>query len=242
MEFNDQSRLHRFLATWLIRLKFIKQIPADLDLVNQDLASELPISFAISIPGGSGDLTLTDVQVSIDEVTNTILADLLCDFVVTVAGTIIYQAYIQIILEGNVTYDQETKIIKPVNVRVRSTELIATKRSMIKDTRSLIVDRLPEPIKTVFISSFITTDAILKTIGVNELVKYLSLYLSGSKQRILDYHHVDIENTILNYIETGHLTYQLDESIFEEQLFADYGQEIAVNNGQLLYIFHPSQS
>lgn len=239
MEFNEQSRLHRLLAKWLIRFKFIKRSPYDLSEINQEISTHLPVSFTINIPSGSGELTLTETKLNVDATTDTITADAFCHFKVTVANTNIYNAYISLILEGRLDYAKNEKIISPADVSVRSTKLISDERSMIKDTRTLIIDLLPEPIKTVFISSFVMSDAILRTIGISELTKYLSLYLSGSKQRILDYHHEEIESLILDYLYSDDFKYPLDESVFEEQLFAQYGQDIQVQEGQLFFIFHP---
>ena len=237
MEFNDQSRFHRFLAKWLIRWKFIKRSPLELALVNQEIKDLLPSSFMINIPSGNGELSLNDAVLTINE--DIIVADALCHFKVTVANNNIYNAYIRVTLDGKITYDIDTKVISPSNVRVVSTKLISDKRSMIKDTRTLIIDLLPEPIKTVFISSFVMSDSILKTIGVSELLKYLSLYLSGSKQRVLDYHHQEIENLILGYINSDVFNHELDRTDFEQQLFAEYGQEITIQDGQIFFVFHP---
>ncbi|MBT8448427.1 MAG: hypothetical protein KJO69_01995 [Gammaproteobacteria bacterium] len=237
MELNDQSRLHRFLAKSLIRWKFIKRSPLELDLVNQEIRDLLPSSFMINIPSGAGELTLDDAVLSIDD--DIIVAEALCHFKVTVANNNIYNAYIRLTLDGKIVYDLDSKVISPSNVRVVSTKLISDKRSMIKDTRTLIIDLLPEPIKTVFISSFVMSDSILKTIGVSELLKYLSLYLSGSKQRVLDYHHQEIENLILGYLNSDVFNHQLDSTDFQQQLFAEYGQEITIQDGQIFFVFHP---
>lgn len=237
MEFNDQSKLHRFLAKWFIRLKILKRSPFDFSDVNPEINTLLPTSFMIIIPGGSGELTIDEAKLNVD--TETIVAEVLCHLKVIVARNTIYNAYIRLTLDGKLDYSKTDKIISPKDVRVLSTQLISDDRSMIKDTRKLIIDLLPEPIKTLFISTLVMSDSIVKTIGINEMAKYLSLYLSGSKQRILDYHHEEIETKIVDYLNSEAFNYELDDTIFEEQLFAQFGEEVIIEDGQVFFVFHP---
>lgn len=238
MELNTESKFHRLVAKWLIRFKRIKQVPVDINIANELVAPELPVSFAISIPSGTGDLEVQDVRFHLDEHKDVITADILCHFTVSVAGTAIYKTYLHLVLDGGLAYSREEKTITPTEVKVRTLQLIENKSSMIKDTRELLISYLPEQLKTLFISSFVMTDAILKRVGINDLTKYLTLYLSGSKQRILDYHHQEIENTIIHYVDSGTFSYLMDETVFEEQLFAEYGQDVVISDGHIYFIFH----
>jgi len=72
----------------------------------------------------------------------------------------------------------------------------------------------------------------------NELINYLELFSSGSKQQVLDYHKKDIAQLVLAKVEQQDWRYLLDESDFEEQLFAEFGQEVAVENEHLVFKFH----
>ena len=113
---------------------------------------------------------------------------------------------------------------------------------MIKDTPKTLASFLPEPFKTMFVTTMVTTGIVMDSFGKSELFRYLSLYLTGNMQRVLDFHHNDIEKIIINYAKSESFSYQLDESDFEEQLFAELGEQLTVENEQLMFIFHPSKS
>ena len=239
MQNKIQSKFQHFVARMLVRFKLIKKVPVDIEDVNQLISPQLPVSFEITIPGGDGELTILDVELSLDKNRDLISAQILCNFSVKVNRTIIYNTHLQLALDANLDYSKTSKTISPVDIKKKSLQLISDKYSVIKDTKTLITGFLPEPLKTVFATTLATTGLFLETMGISDMVKYLSLYLTGSKQRILNYHHLEIENKIISFAESGSLSYQLDESDFDEQLFAEYGEQVTIKNGQLLFIFHP---
>ena len=54
---------------------------------------------------------------------------------------------------------------------------------------------------------------------------------------VIDYHRADIENKVIDLTKDNALSYQMDESVFEEKLFADFGEKIIVEDGQLFFVF-----
>lgn len=239
MQYNPQSGWQRFLAKLLIRFGYIKNVPVDIDRINEQITQHLPVAFDIAIPGGDGELTILETDLSLDNQSNSITAVILCNFNVKIKNTTIYNSHLQVTLDTELVYCATSKTISPSNVKIHSMKLISDKYSVIKDTRQLIAGLLPEPMKTVFITTMLTTNLVMDNLGMNNMIKYLSLYLTGSKQRILDFHHQEIETKVIDFTESEDCSYLLDQTHFEERLFAEFGQQIQIKQGQLLFIFHP---
>jgi hypothetical protein len=71
----------------------------------------------------------------------------------------------------------------------------------------------------------------------SEANSYLQMYLSGSKQKILDYHKPQIENIIVELAASEDMQYSLDTNDFEENLFIQYGKEVVVEERHLRFKF-----
>jgi hypothetical protein len=71
----------------------------------------------------------------------------------------------------------------------------------------------------------------------SEVNNYLKMYLSGSKQKVLDYHKPQIENIIVKLAASEDMQYSLSENNFEEGLFIQYGKEVVVEQGHLRFKF-----
>jgi len=237
-----KSNFQYFIATFLVRWKFIRESSIEINEINQLISPQLPVSFEMVIPGGEGKLIILDVEIAPAESGDCITAQILCNFSVNINKNRIYNTHLHLELQAKSDYCKINKTISPSGIQVTAMQLIADQYSMIKDTRKLIATFLPEPMKTVFLTTLLTTGKLLETLGKNDIVKYLSLYLTGNKQRILDFHHKDIENNIINFAKSGSLSYQLDETDLDEKLFLNFGHQVQVVNEQLLFIFHPGQA
>lgn len=239
MKYQIKSGFQYFIAKMLVRFKLIKNVPMEIEEINQIFLPQMPVSFEIPIPGGEGELSLLNVECSLNNSSDLITANLLCNFSVKINKTAIYNSHLMLILNSKIDYCRINKTISPIDLKIGSLELISDKYSMIKDTKKLITGFLPEPIKTIFNTTMLTTGVLLETVGVNEMVKYLTLYLTGSKQRILDYHQLDIENRIIKFAKSEAFAYHLDETDYDEQLFAELGEQVIIKDQQLLFVFHP---
>lgn len=71
----------------------------------------------------------------------------------------------------------------------------------------------------------------------DEAMAYLQLYLSGSKQRVLDYHKPQLEALITTLAEENYLEYPLDKSDWQELLFFYYGKTVAIEEQELRFKF-----
>jgi hypothetical protein len=82
-----------------------------------------------------------------------------------------------------------------------------------------------------------TAFSIMTGTTASEANSYLQVYLSGSKQKVLDYHKPQIESTIVALAAGGGMQYSLDVNDFEEGLFIQYGKKVVVEQGHLRFKF-----
>lgn len=76
------------------------------------------------------------------------------------------------------------------------------------------------------------------TVGTSDqAVEYLKLYLSGSKQAVLDFHKPQIEKAILDKMATLPLHHIMREDQWREVLFARYGKTVRVEPSSLRFYF-----
>jgi len=235
---SPKNRWQQFLAKLLVRFKWVKKAPVEIDEINQLVNQQLPVVYDLATPGGRGELSILEMTITIPSRGNCLQAELLCNFSASVKQTVIYNTHLQLTLDAQPDYCQENKMIGVSNVRITALNLISDQYSLIKDTRTLMSSLLPEPFKSIFNITLSSTQVMLKNKTVNGIVKYLSLYSSGSKQRVIDYHRADIEQQIIQATQNSKVKYRLDESVFEEKLFAEYGQKITIEDGRVYFIFH----
>ncbi|MCP4273872.1 MAG: hypothetical protein GY781_18270 [Gammaproteobacteria bacterium] len=240
MQYNIQSNFQYFVAKMLVRLKFISRVPMGFSAINEIVSPQLPMSFDIPVSGGKGELALLEVELSPGEPNGTILVKIIANFSVSMGKTQIYNSHLQLKLLTKPDYNKAKKTLAAADIKMISMELISDRYSMIKDTPKTLASLLPEPFKSMFVTTLVTTGLVMDTFGKSDLSRYLSLYLTGNMQRILDYHHNDIENIIINYAKSESFSYQLDETDFEEKFFAEFGEQVSVENKQLMFHFHPS--
>ena len=65
--------------------------------------------------------------------------------------------------------------------------------------------------------------------------EYLKLYLSGSKQAILDYHKPQIDNAITRQLTQDDLSHRMRDTQWREVLFARLGKNVRVEDNVLRF-------
>ena len=233
-----KQRLKHAVTRWLVKLRYIKQDSFTAAELNEMLATNLPHHFDVQTPGGEGVLTILEVALSMPETTEQMHAELLCSLDVDSGSRRIYQAHLKMTLKALPFYCHETSAVRLREVQLGELVLIDDDYSLLQNTSDLITGLIPQPFKSLVKTTLGTTLGIVDTATQGDLTNYLSLYLSGSKQKIIDYHRPDIEQELLLMAESGELAYHMDDDVFEEKLFADLGKEVLVENGQLVFRFH----
>jgi len=223
----------------LIRFKQIRRVQVEIEDINKIVNQPLPEVIELTIPGGTGKLSILQATLEPAESGERLHVEILCNFSVKVKQSIIYNTHLQLTVELLPSYIPEHKTIATREVKVTGLHLISDQYSMIKDTSSLLGSLMPSALKTIVSATLFSTRAVLGSKTVNAVSQYLSLYLTGSKQKIIDYHRVDIEEKVTQVFQSDAIAYRLDDAVFEERIFAQYGQQIIVENGRLYFVFHP---
>jgi len=222
----------------MIRFKRIRQVKYTSDELNEMLATNFPHTMAMSLPGSQGLLTLLNAELSMPANDNQLHIQMFCGFTVCVAGKDIYRAHLLVV--GTVTpyYIAEQRAIHLKNLQLSELRLVKDDYAFIGSSAELATLFMPNAFKYLLMSSVHIGLSLLKGIVPNELMTYLTLYSNGSKQGVLDYHKPEIERMLIAEVEQEAWCYQLNEQDFEEQIFAELGQEIAVEQGFLVFKFH----
>jgi len=237
-----KTRLQQFITRLLVRFKQVKRAPVDIEEINLLVNEPLPEVFELATPGGEGELSILGVTISIEACSENpekecLHAEILCNFSVKVKQSIIYNTHLMLMLETQPNYCVESKTIGIIEPKITELQLISDKYSLIKDTSSLMGGLIPKSLKPILDVTLFSTKAILNTKTVSNVTKYLSIYTAGSKQKVIDYHRADIENRIIQLTQNNAMSYQMNDTVFEEKLFADFGVEIVIDDGKLFFVF-----
>jgi len=235
-----KHKLNQFLAKLLIRSKMIKEARYNAADLNDMLATNFPQTMQLPLPGSEGKLVLLNAELSMPLAQEQLHIQLYCSFSVKVANHDIYRAHL--LISGTVTpyYAAEEKVLRLKNMQLSELRLVKDDYAFIDSSTDLATLFMPKSFKYLLKSTVNTTFSLLKGFVPTELLNYLTLYSSGSKQKVLDFHQADIERLIFEEVEQEDWCYPLDETDFEEQLFAEFGQLVVVENGFLVFKFHLS--
>jgi len=225
------------IARLAIRFGILKRKAMHIEQINQLVNNKLPFDFEIPTPGGHSILSFLEISVTVDDSRNCLLAELLCNFQVDVKKKIIYNTHLQINVELGLRFFKETQSIGAEEVSVTEINLISDKYSVMKDTSSLLSGLVPNAVRSLVNLTLTSTSAILNSKRLSNAAQYLLLYSSGSKQMVIDYHKPTIENKVRQILDSPDNRYQLDATDFEEQLFAQLGKKVTIENGKIYFVF-----
>lgn len=236
-----QRYLLRLFAKLAIRFKWIKQEVYTADELNELLATNFPQTIPLDLSTSDGELILLNAELSMPLAQDQLHIQLYSGFRLMVAGQDIYRAHI--VVTGTVTpyYVVDEKSIRIKDMRISDIRLVNDDYAFISSTTDIVTLFMPKAFKYLLLGTVQLTLSVLKGIVPAYLLNYLMLFTHGSKQKVLDYHRADIERLVLKEVEQEDWQYILDETDFEQQLFAELGQEIVVENGQLVFKFYPDE-
>jgi hypothetical protein len=225
------------LARWLIRFKKLQHAEYTSDELTALIATHLPMTFPVSVPKGEGSFTLLSAEISMPHNKRIIVAEVLSSFDVVYLGNPIYRAHIVIHIEAAPHYVADSKLVALKDAIISDIKLLQDEYSFLKDTRDIINLFIPSPFMSMFTGTMKTALTLMTGTSPADANAYLQLYLSGSKQRILDYHKPQLEKIVTDLAASDEMHYQLDESNWEELLFAKLGKEVVVEEGKLRFKF-----
>lgn len=236
---NDSLRLYckKLIATWMIRLGKLRYVAYQPDELNIMLSEHFPSQFLIDVPVGKGTLSILEGEVSIEQQDDDIEVQLFCSLDIEAVATPLYRAHILIRLTALPRYHKQTKSVYVDKLGLADIRLINDEYALLNDSRNLLDLVLPKRVQDLLAGTFKSALGIV-TAGSSDLASdYLHLYLSGSKQRVLDYHKPQIEELIASLKHDPEYRYQLDPADWQEALFCQYGQQVSVEQGELRFKF-----
>ncbi|MFT5923723.1 MAG: hypothetical protein ACI9LE_000709 [Paraglaciecola sp.] len=232
-----KTSLRRLFARYLIHFKRLTHVDYSVDDISQLIQPHLPLSFPISVPRGEGHFTLSKVNISMPINATFIQAEVLGGIEVTYLANPIYRAHVMLVVQAMPLYDRNTKNVLLTAIRITGIHMLNDEYSILKDTSSLINQFVPSPLLSMMTGTMKTAFNIMTGTTTSEANSYLQMYLSGSKQKVLDYHKPQIENIIVELAASEDMQYSLDIDDFEEGLFIQYGKEVVVENSHLRFKF-----
>lgn len=234
----DKEKLEQRIARWLIKFRRVKSVSMTADEINELLSENLPETFEIPVPGCKGELIIQSAQVRMPALSDHFQVTLHCALHVESMGNPIYRAHVNISGSAWPAYDHANKRIYLNNIKVQEIKLIQDEYALLRDTKHIMSMFVPGPIRSVLGATLKTTLNVLSAATLRDTRSYLSIYVSGNKQKVLDYHKPELEKVVKQINDDGDLSYELDETIFEEQLFAEFGKDVRVKDSELQFIFH----
>lgn len=229
-----------FLARCLIRFKRLTHVDYTVDEINQLIQPyfrHLPLRLPISVPRGDGCFTLSKVNISIPLNSDHIQAEVLGSIEITYLANPIYRAHVVLVVKAIPKYDYITKNVLLTDISITDINMLNDEYSILKDTSSLINLFVPSPVLSMVTGTMKTAFSIMTGTTASEASRYLQLYLSGSKQKVLNYHKPQIEDIIVTLAASEDMQYSLNINNFEENLFIQYGNEITVEHGNVRFNF-----
>lgn len=232
-------RLKLRLLTARILIKLGKLTHADYSSAELKMAVDkhLPETFQIDVPVSKGELTLLDAQINMPKDQASIDVHLFGSLFIGHSAKPIYRAHVTIHLQAYPIYEVEKNTVKLDKMLVNEVQLVNDEYAIVEDSRELLGLLFPVPFQNLLTGTVKSAIGLLTAGGSDLAVDYIKLYLSGSKQRILDYHRPQIEALVSDFAQSEELQYQLNPSEFEEHLFCLYGKEVVVEDGRLRFKF-----
>ena len=225
------------LAKYVIRFKRLTHVDYSVEDISKLVEPYLPHSFPISVPEGVGLFTLSKVNISMPSNANYIQGEVLGSIKITYLGNPIYRAHVILVVQAKPHFEHSTKNVLLTDVRITDIYMVNDEYSILKDTSSLIKQFVPSPVLSIVTGTMKTALNIMTGNIASEVNSYLQMYLSGSKQKVLDYHKPQIENIMVKLAASEDMQYSLSTDDFEEGLFIQYGKEVVVEQGNLRFKF-----
>ena len=231
-----QEKLRKSFVRLMIRLKRIKHVVYTEAELNDLLKDQFPISFDVDIPASDGKFSITGGTLRMPSNAEHFSIELKGQLNIESMGTPLYRAHLLIYLLAVPGYNKETKVVYIENVTVKSIQLVKDEYGLINDGRALLKTLVPSPV-SMMMSGTLKTMNLFSGNNLSDFTQYLKLYISGNKQRVLDYHTPDIEERVKGYAMSDDLTYVMDPNEWDQALFIELGERVVIKDGELRFVF-----
>lgn len=194
-----------------------------------------PYSFTFDIPMGTGTVTVLEGNITLDSESNRIGLQCLAALNIVVATTTIYRAHIVFTVSASPYYDKNMSTLYLTGVATDSVTLVNDDYALIKDTQFLMSRLFPKSVNSLLGGSLKSALSLFSAGTSDMAADYLKVYLSGSKQAVLDYHIPLINNAIKKQIKQEDLSHTMRNDHWREVLFSKAGQNVRVEDDVLRF-------
>jgi len=224
-----------FFAQWLVKLGRLTHDDFTKSELHNLIKNSFPYVFTFEIPVGTGTVTVLEGNLILDDERNRIGLQCLAALNIEIAATTIYRAHVVFTLSATPYYDKNMSTLYLVDLKTDNVTLVNDDYALIKDTQFLLTRFFPKNVNNL-LGRPLKTAFSLFSAGTSDIAAdYLQLYLSGSKQKVLDYHTPQIDSAIKKQITQETLSHTMRNDHWREVLFAKLGQNVRVEENVLRF-------
>ena len=233
LSFKDKCKV--YLAQWLVKWGKLTHDDFTKSELHDLVKGSFPYSFTFDIPMGTGTVTVLEGNITLDSESNRIGLQCLAALNIVVATTTIYRAHVVFTVSASPYYDKNMSTLYLTGVATDSVTLVNDDYALIKDTQFLMSRLFPKSVNSLLGGSLKSALSMFSA-GTSDLAAdYLKVYLSGSKQAVLDYHIPHINNAIKKQIKQEDLSHTMRHDHWREVLFSKAGQNVRVEDDVLRF-------
>ena len=222
-----REKLQILFVKLMIRFKRLKHVVYTEAELNDLLRQQFPVQFPVNIPASDGEFSITGGSLRMPYDAEHFKIELKGQLKVDSMGTPLYRAHLYIHLLAIPAYNKETKVVSIDSITIKEIVLIKDEYGLINDGQSILKQLIPSPV-TAMMGGTLKAMNLLSGNNMSDLTQYLKLYISGNKQRVLDYHTPEIEQRVREYASSQDLTYEMDPSEWDQALFIELGEKVAI--------------
>ncbi|MEC9430656.1 MAG: DUF1439 domain-containing protein [Pseudomonadota bacterium] len=233
LSFKDKCKV--YLAQWLVKWGKLTHDDFTKSELHDLVKGSFPYSFTFDIPMGTGTVTVLEGNITLDSESNRIGLQCLAALNIVVATTTIYRAHVVFTVSASPYYDKNMSTLYLTDVTTDSVTLVNDDYALIKDTQFLMSRLFPKSVNSLLGGSLKSALSMFSA-GTSDLAAdYLKVYLSGSKQAVLDYHIPLINTAIKKQIKQEDLSHTMRHDHWREVLFSKAGQNVRVEDDVLRF-------
>ena len=230
---NDRIKL--FIAQWMVKLGRLTHddfTKAELQALLEDI---FPYMFSLDIPVGTGTVNVLEGNITFDNENNRIGIQCLASLKIEIAKTTVYRAHFIIALSATPHYDVATQTLYLTELSTDAITLVNDDYALLRDAQFVLTKLFPKPVNTLF-SAPLKSALSLFTAGTSDIAsEYMQVYLSVSKQAVLDYHKPKIDLAIKKQLTQQDLSHTMRQEHWRELLFSRLGKSVRVEDSVLRF-------
>lgn len=234
---NFSQRIGWCLAKLVIKTGWIKEVRYNADDLMPLLAATLPHHESFKVPGGTAKLTVLAVQIKLGKNNDEgVDLQLLCSLEIISMQKNLYRAHFSARIKTVPFYHKESTSIRVSKGELTSLILIQDEYLMMNLPKDMFTTIAPSMVKNLINATLGTAISVIEGF-TPPIKKYLKLFTHMNQQKVLDFHHSQIQQLLSEVVESPRLCYKLQPSDFEEQLFALFGQQLSIEDHHIVFKF-----